>query len=313
MKPLRILALMLALLSLAVVTQPAEATSVTPTAGPPGTRFVFLASGFKPRERLSFWLNLPDGRVQAANIADTDRSDRNGDAAWVWVAPADAAQGVWQMVSHGADSGFEVVLTFTIGAAPASEAPPPYGVDPRSGDAGTLFRFFATGFKAGEYVDVRVRSPGGAESTDGLRLAEPASTDGRLDGSWTSPLDAALGDWQVTLRGSDSGVTRTIAVTITAPTVARSSLVISPDLGSPGMRFAVSVTGFAANEDLSVWLNRPDGRVVAAEIEGTGRTAPDGRAGWTWVAPADAPLGSWQMVAHGRTSGIEAVVSFTLR
>ena len=47
--------------------------------------------------------------------------------------------------------------------------------------------------------------------------------------------------------------------------------------------------------------------------KGIAETAPDGRVGWTWVAPKDAPLGAWQMVAHGRTSGIEAVVGFTLQ
>jgi len=53
--------------------------------------------------------------------------------------------------------------------------------------------------------------------------------------------------------------------------------------------------------------------VLPAEIEGIAETAPDGRVGLTWVAPKDAPLGAWQMVAHGRTSGIEAVVGFTLQ
>ena len=74
-----------------------------------------------------------------------------------------------------------------------------------------------------------------------------------------------------------------------------------------------SGTGFGANEPISIWLNAPDGRVLAAEIEGIAETAPDGRVGFTWVAPKDAPLGAWQMVAHGRESGIEAVAGFTLR
>jgi len=110
-----------------------------------------------------------------------------------------------------------------------------------------------------------------------------------------------------------SGVTRTIAIAIEAPTQGRTRLEVSPAEGAPGQRFVFSATGFAPEEEISIWLNRPDGSVVAAEIEGIPRAAPDGRAGWTWVAPADAPLGSWQMVAHHRTSGIEAVASFTLR
>ncbi len=73
-----------------------------------------------------------------------------------------------------------------------------------------------------------------------------------------------------------------------------------------------SASGFGANELISVWLNTPDGRVLAAEIEGRAQAGPAGQAGWGWIAPKDAPRGAWQMVAHGRESGIEVVASFTV-
>ena len=78
------------------------------------------------------------------------------------------------------------------------------------------------------------------------------------------------------------------------------------------MRISFSGTGFTPDEDIKVWLNLPDGRVVPTEVEGVLRAAPDGRVGWTWVVPADGPLGTWQMVAHGVKSGVEGVATFTV-
>jgi hypothetical protein len=318
MKTLRVSCLLLALIAALAAAGPALAAStqtvtVNPDVGPPGTRFLFFANGFTPGERLSFWLNRPDGQTQAAAVADLQRANSDGSGVWSWTAPSDAARGAWQMVAHGRTSGVEAVIAFAIGDTPVPDAGQPFNVEPRSGAPGTLFRFFASGFNPGEYVEVRVRQPDGAEVTDGLVVAEPASASGRIDGSWTSPSNAATGSWQIVARGAASGIVRAIPITIGAPTTAPARLDVSPDVGSRGMRFSFSATGFAPDEQIGIWLNLPDGRVVAAEVEGVTRAAPDGRAGWTWVAPADGPLGSWQMVAHGTTSGVEVVASFVLR
>jgi hypothetical protein len=148
-------------------------------------------------------------------------------------------------------------------------------------------------------------------------LVKPGATtdEGRVDGSWAAPLDAAPGAWQIIVRGVDSHVERAIPVTITpangtSPTL---QMTVQPASGAPGSRFIFSATGLSPNENLSLWLNTPDGHVMDATIEGIAKTAPDGRAGWTWVAPADAKLGTWQMVAHGRQSGSEVVATFTLQ
>jgi hypothetical protein len=319
MKPLRIWWVLLGLLGALACFAPASAASatsftVTPEIGPPGTRFLFFASGFAAHEQLSFWLNHPNGQAQNAVVTDFDRTDTNGNAVWTWTAADDTARGGWQMVAHGRKSGVEAVIPFTIGDPPAPDATQPSNVEPRSGDPGALFRFFATGFKPGEYVDVQVHQPDGTAVTAGLTVSEPASPAGRIDGSWTSPATATAGEWQIIARGAESGFVQTLTVTIGTPSAAApAQLVATPAVGSPGLRFSFSATGFAADEQLSIWVNRPDGSSVAVEVEGATRAGPDGRAGWTWLAPADAPLGDWQMVAHGRTSGREAVASFTLR
>jgi hypothetical protein len=316
MKTLRFIGLVLGLLALLASARPAAAetsSTVAPSEGPPGTRFVFIAAGFTPNEQLSFWLNLPDGRVQVAGITEPQRATAQGEATWVWTAPQDAPLGVWQMVAHGRGSGVERVIAFTI-VAPTPTDTLPYGVVPTSGSPGTVFHFYATGFRALEGIVMEARGPSDAIVTEGFVLLGPANADGRVDGSWTAPANAAPGDWQMVARGVNSDVTRAIPITIlpgNAP--APATLSASPGLGSPGLRFSFSGAGFAPDEEISVWLNLPDGRVVAARVEGITRAGPDGRVGWTWVAPAEGPLGDWQMVAHGIKSGTEAVASFALR
>ena len=315
----RTIGILLAMLVILPSVRPAAADSpptVSPEIGPPGTRFLFFAAGFAPNEQLSFWLNRPDGQVQAAVVLDLKRTSTTGEAVWTWTAPQDAPRGAWQMVAHGRKSAVERVIPFTVGDQPAPSAPQPYGVTPRSGPSGTLFTFYAAGFTAREFVTVQVHGPDGTVvpfDDKSLMVSEPASDAGRIDGSWTSPESAAPGDWQIVARGNDSGVTQTITVTITPRASTPAQLMAIPSEGTPGMRFSFSGAGFTPDEEIRVWLNLPDGRVIATEVEGILRAAPDGRVGWTWVAPTDGPLGAWQMVAHGATSGVEAVAPFTLR
>jgi len=140
--------LLLALAPLLAAAAPALAAraqdippTVAPDSGPPGTRFLFGATGFAPSERLSFWLNRPDGQVEAALGIDLDRASDAGDAVWSWASRDDAPLGAWQMVAHGQTSNVERVIPFAIAQQPAAGAEQPFNVVPQSGEAGTLFRF----------------------------------------------------------------------------------------------------------------------------------------------------------------------------
>ena len=293
----------------------AATTTVQPQAGPPGTRFLFFTDGFAADEPVSIWLNAPNGQVIAAEDRALDHTSATGAATWTWTAPAAAPLGAWQMVGHGRRSGNEQVIPFTIGQAASPETGgQPFNVVPADGVPGTLFRFYATGYEPREFVYISVSGPTGVLEAPSLTVPRTADPSGRVDGSWTSPTDIAPGAYQIVVQSDHSGDTRTIPVTIHAAQAAQpAQLTITPAAAAPGARFVVSGSGFGAEEKLSIWLNTPDGRVLPAEIEGVAETAPDGRVGWTWVAPQDAALGAWQMVAHGRTSGIEAVVGFTLQ
>jgi hypothetical protein len=301
-------------LLLAPTVGAAPTSTVQPQAGPPGTRFLFFADGFAADEPISIWLNAPNGRVLAAEDRALGHSSASGAATWTWTAPADAPLGAWQMVGHGRRSGNEQIIPFTIEpAASTNTGGQPFNVVPADGVPGTLFRFFATGFEPREFVYISVNGPNGTLHAPSLTVPRTADPTGRVDGSWTSPTDSAIGSYQIVIQ-SDSGVTRTIPLSIRAAQASQPpQLTVTPPAAAPGARFVFSGTGFGANEKLSIWLNTPDGRALPAEIEGVAESAPDGRVGWTWVAPKDAQLGAWQLVAHGRTSGIEAVASFTLQ
>jgi hypothetical protein len=302
-------------LLLAPAAGAAPLNTVQPPAGPPGTRFLFFSNGFGPDEPVSIWLNAPDGRIITAEDRALERTSASGSATWTWTAPADAPLGAWQMVAHGRQSGAEQVISFALApVVPADTSGQPFNVVPADGLPGTLFRFYAVGFEAREFVYVSVVGPAGALENPSLTVPRTADPSGRVDGSWTSPADATPGAYQIVIQSDHSGVTRTIPVAIRAAQAGPPpQLAISPAAGAPGARFVVSGAGFGANEPISVWLNAPDGRVIAAEIEGIAEAAPDGRVGWTWVAPQNAPLGAWQMVAHGHQSGIEAVAGFRLQ
>jgi len=305
----------LAALLLAPTASAAPTSTVQPQVGPPGTRFLFFTDGFAADEPISIWLNAPNGKVIAAEDPALGHSSATGAATWTWTAPADAPLGSWQMVGHGRHSGNEQVIPFTIGQVASSDTGgQPFNVVPNDGVPGTLFRFYAIGFEAREFVYVSVSGPTGVLKDPALTIPRTADPSGRVDGSWTSPNTIAPGAYQIVIQSDHSGVTRIIPVTIHAAQAGPPpALAVAPAAGAPGARFVFSGSGFGANEKLSIWLNAPDGHVLPAEIEGIAETAPDGRVGWTWVAPKDAPLGAWQMVAHGRTSGIEAVVGFTLQ
>jgi hypothetical protein len=307
-------AMLALLLPTSMLAAPATQTdTVQPPAGPVGTRFVFITSGFKPNERLSAWMNAPDGSVVSDRAGVPERALSDGSVTWNWVAPDSSRTGFWQIVVHGLASGTERVLTFQITAPEQPAQTTAYNITPAVGSAGTIFRFYATGFTPGERVDTYALTPNQVEFRDNFIIRGSPGTDGRLDGSWTAPLNVpSYGTWQIVMSGRTSGVKQTIPFQIeqtTAPTA--TPLQVSPDRGMRGMRFLFYTSGFKPKEVISTWLNAPDGSVVPLNDLNV-KAASDGRANWQWVAPFDVQFGTWSMVAHGRESGIEQIVKFEI-
>ncbi|HWQ11226.1 MAG TPA: hypothetical protein VNL77_00415 [Roseiflexaceae bacterium] len=207
------LALLVALAASPASAQDAPgAASVFPQAGPAGTRFSFIASGYRPRERVAVWLNTPDGRALPVEVESLRPATREGRANWIWQSPGDAQEGTYQMVAHGVSSGVEHVLTFRIGAVSAPEASERANVHPGVGRPGGLFLFFATGYHGGEGLAFWVNRPDGAAvAVVPERLAQHR---GRVDFSWLAPQDAPRGRWEMVVAGRESGVQNVIPFVI---------------------------------------------------------------------------------------------------
>ena len=77
--------------------------AVAPERGPRGTRFAFAAFGYEKRERVSYWLTGPDGKVHAA-YPDSVTTTNEGRVDINWTAPADALPGTWVITIQGLKS-----------------------------------------------------------------------------------------------------------------------------------------------------------------------------------------------------------------
>lgn len=214
---------------LALVAQPGQAQAqipsdkdknVEPNTGHAGTTFAFYATGFFGEETVDVWLNTPDGRAIDAEVDELNQSSTTGRADWHWTAPDDVAHGHWQMVALGRDSNILHVIDFTIAPGYGSYEPPETedieetNVHPKQGCPGTEFAFYATGFNVEEETDVEdpdaesvsiwVESPSWQEidvEDDTIYVAPPS---GRVDWTWTVPINAEPGIWNMVILGHDS-------------------------------------------------------------------------------------------------------------
>lgn len=316
MRRLVIFGVLLALL-LGVVARPLPTTAaapiVKPDSGQPGTRFTFLVDGFQPREQLSFWLNSPAGAVIPTEVEGQSPVDDTGQTSWNWVAPQGSAPGRWQMVAFGRKSQVTRVIDFAITGPQQADNGPDANAFPSTINQGETTRFYVQGYKPGEVVEFYLLDPHGQRRSSGvLRVDYYATPSGRIDGTWQPLADTELGVWQIVAPGQTSGVVRVIKITVTTPNGTANNTTVSPKVGRRGMTFLFSAAGFQDGEEVSVWLNAPSGRVVAAEVDDLGRVRGDRVARWSWRAPDDAAYGVWQMVAQGRNSGVQAVITFTI-
>ena len=76
----------------------------------------------------------------------------------------------------------------------------------------------------------------------------------------------------------------------------------SPQAGNPGQRFAFFATGFDGGERVGYWATAPDGSVPTQNAHQV-IANKQGRADWSWTAPANAPAGTWVIAAKGVSSG----------
>lgn len=314
--------IMLAALVLGGIWFPASTSAAAPTVqpdrGPQGTLFTFTADGFDKDERVSFWVNTPDGKVIGDNSLAVRSSD-GGTATWKWTAPADAAFGRWEMIASGNSSRHAVQIPFVV-ERPADNPPPTFdpGVTPSSGPPTTTFRFTNSGFRGGEEVSFWVTAPNGTLYPGGSRpynkdYVFTANGDGTAAWAWAAPEEATPGIYLMVAQGAQSQQSVVIRFTIeqaaaapipTAPTA-------SPAAGPAGTTFTFAASGYNARERVSYWLDPPNGAPFgdgSYYVTSTGA----GVATVTWTAPADAAPGTWSMIIHGLDSRYSVQIPFTI-
>jgi hypothetical protein len=93
---------------------PGVTSNVNPREGLPGTRFAFMATGFRPGEPVGVWINTPDGQPLPAAAEQLNPANRDGRADWFWTAPAYLRAGTWQMLARGTRSGLQRTIVFEI-------------------------------------------------------------------------------------------------------------------------------------------------------------------------------------------------------
>jgi hypothetical protein len=88
--------------------------NLEPKAGGPGTRFAFVAFGFRGGERVGVWLNTPHGQPLPAAAEQLGPATSGGRVDWYWTVPAYFQPGTWQMVARGLESGVERIIPVQI-------------------------------------------------------------------------------------------------------------------------------------------------------------------------------------------------------
>lgn len=85
---------------------------------------------------------------------------------------------------------------------------------------------------------------------------------------------------------------------------------VEPSQAAAGSIFHFYADGYYAGERVATWLNRPDKQTQASGIELI--ADGEGKLTWEWQSSSDDLGGTWQMVALGRSSRIESVISFQI-
>jgi hypothetical protein len=279
---------------------------IGPTAGFAGQVFTVAGDGFAPGERVLLWITAPDQSIRP--ISTVPSADGNGSISGANIkVPTerrgrDFPDGFWYVTAQGLSTGRIGIGVFQLGVAPPPPAPPPPpptsgarlgtlihdilvprgpgSITPLAAPPGLAFTFNAGGYAPNERIGIWLTRPNGA----GVEDVDPRfiTPDGR--GNLTvvfTPSGANEGIWTITAQGVNTGhavtvpfkVTRDYAAPLGTPRPRSVNGFVQPTEGGLRTVFALSGTGFRANEALELWITSPDGiyYLTSANADARGR------------------------------------------
>ncbi len=215
-----------------------------------------------------------------------------------------------------------VLLLLVVGVSlwfsPQPAAASPQAVQPQHGAPGTLFAFYATGFAAEEWVTYWANDPTGRVYEGGTVRVNQFN---RADWTWSSPSDAAIGQWSMVAYGVESEVERVIFFDVAEVMTGQTpdmpagqdstsyDSAVFPGKGAPGTHFRLFASGFTKYERVIFFATDPNGNTTEIGAFGTNEF---GRVDWTWKSPAEMAYGQWTIVARGDKSHVERVMKLTI-
>ena len=315
---------------------------LSPSAGFAGQSFAVAADGFQAGERVLLWVTAPDqsirpltavpaadgnGSITGAGIKIGTDKGRNFPNGFWYVTAQGLAPGVWASASsslawrhrhrrhrHRRQCGARLSALIHTILGPTG----PGSITPLAAPPGLGFTFTASGYDANERVGVWLTRPngGGVEEVD----ARLVKTDGRGNISVIfTPSRAVEGIWTITGQGASTGRSVTAPFKLTRDYVAPLGTArpasrgggVTPAEGGRSTVFALSGTGFQANEALELWITSPDGiyYLTSAKADARGRVGYS--PGLLVQFGAQNPTGVYGYHYRGTRSGVRVNLYFT--
>jgi hypothetical protein len=246
--------------------------SVTPDAGPRGTRHTIQVTGLEPGAPVELAVIAPESVGTEADyvyITDTTAGP-DGVASFRLVSEAGDPAGVYPIEIRNVDGEVLIASTLTItdegGAVPAPVGAISMSITPDAGPRGTAHEILATGLTGMAEVTMRVLGPQGEPLYETTLLVDDAGAAGTT--LYSEASDPA-GLYLIEIHDADGALLASATLAITddtsgrpadgAPVIAASA---SPAIVTPGQAVNVSASGFAAREAVTVSVVGPEGAVV---------------------------------------------------
>ena len=178
---------------------------------------------------------------------------------------------------------------------------------------GDMVTLEGTNFRFDELVGVWITFPDGRVlglDNENVRAnkAGAFTTSLRLDGQFATGLH------RISARGKVSGRGGIASMMLMGggglPATVGTQLRFIPESAPQNGSLEMYGSGFAAKENVSLWMTRPDGIVISL---GYVQVCNEGLFGMDLALPASLPIGQYNLTARGNTSGNVTTAQFTVR